>query len=61
MKAAYFEEYGGPLTVSQVDDPAVDDDGVIIKVEASGICRRELHPLPPKARSPRPGRAARGR
>ncbi len=31
MKAAFFEEFGGALTVSQVDDPAVDDDGVIIK------------------------------
>ena len=43
MKAAFFEEFGGALTVSQVDDPAVDDDGVIIKVEASGICRSDWH------------------
>ncbi len=43
MKAAWYEEFGGPLKVSQVDDPAVDDDGVIIKVEASGICRSDWH------------------
>jgi alcohol dehydrogenase len=43
MKAAFFEEFGGPFTVSQVDDSAVDDDGVVIKVEASGICRSDWH------------------
>ena len=43
MKAAWFEEFGGPLTVSQVDDPAVDANGVIIKLEASGICRSDWH------------------
>jgi len=43
MKAAWFEEFGGALTVSQVDDPVVDSDGVIIRVEASGICRSDWH------------------
>jgi alcohol dehydrogenase len=43
MKAAFFEEFGGPFTVLQVDDPVVDDDGVIIRVEASGICRSDWH------------------
>ena len=43
MKAAFFEEFGGPFTVAQVDDPAVDENGVIIKVEASGICRSDWH------------------
>jgi alcohol dehydrogenase len=43
MKAAWFEEFGGPLTVSPVDDPVVDADGVIIRVEASGICRSDWH------------------
>jgi alcohol dehydrogenase len=43
MKAAYFEEFGGPLTVSQVDDPTTDGDGVVIEVEASGICRSDWH------------------
>jgi alcohol dehydrogenase len=43
MKAAFFEEFGGPLNVSQLDDPAIDDEGVIIKVEASGICRSDWH------------------
>jgi len=43
MKAAFYEEFGGPLTVSNVDDPTVDTGGVIIKVEASGICRSDWH------------------
>jgi alcohol dehydrogenase len=43
MRAAFFEEFGGPLTVGQVDDPTVDADGVIIRVEASGICRSDWH------------------
>ena len=43
MKAALFEEFGGPLTVAEVDEPTVDDDGVIIRVEASGICRSDWH------------------
>ncbi len=43
MKAAFFEEFGGPLEVDTVDDPEVDDAGAIIKVEASGICRSDWH------------------
>ena len=43
MKAAIFEEFGGPLHVAAVDDPVVDDNGVIVKVEASGICRSDWH------------------
>jgi alcohol dehydrogenase len=43
MKAAWFEEFGGPLTVSDVNDPAINPDAAIIKVEASGICRSDWH------------------
>jgi alcohol dehydrogenase len=43
MKAAWFEEFGGPLTVSQVKDPAIDPDAAIIRLEASGICRSDWH------------------
>jgi alcohol dehydrogenase len=43
MKAAWYEEFGGPLTVSEVSDPTIDADGVIIRVEASGICRSDWH------------------
>jgi alcohol dehydrogenase len=43
MKAVIFEKFGGPLTVTQVADPVAADDGVVIKVEASGICRSDWH------------------
>src|SRR4030042_1871315 len=43
MKAVVFERFGGPLTIGEVADPAADDDGVVIKVEASGLCRSDWH------------------
>jgi alcohol dehydrogenase len=43
MKAAYYEEFRAPLAVGRLDDPAPTADGVIIKVEASGICRSDWH------------------
>jgi len=43
MKAVIFEKFGGPLAVTQVADPVATDDGVVIKVEASGICRSDWH------------------
>jgi alcohol dehydrogenase len=43
MKAVVFEKFGGPLTVAQVADPVAADDGTVIRVEASGICRSDWH------------------
>ncbi len=43
MKAVVFETFGGPLKVAQVADPAPTDDGVVIRVAASGICRSDWH------------------
>jgi len=43
MKAALFEEFGKPLIIRNVTDPIPDDDGVIIEVKASGICRSDWH------------------
>jgi alcohol dehydrogenase len=43
MKAVIFEKFGGPLAMAQVTDPVAADDGVVIKVEASGICRSDWH------------------
>ncbi len=43
MKAVVFEQFGGPLTVAQVADPVPSDDGAVIQVEASGICRSDWH------------------
>jgi alcohol dehydrogenase len=43
MKAAVFERFGGPLSVAQVPDPVAADDGVVIRVQASGVCRSDWH------------------
>lgn len=43
MRAVVFEKFGGRLAVAQVPDPLAADDGVVIKVEASGICRSDWH------------------
>lgn len=43
MKAAIFEAFGEPITVTQVDDPDTPLDGVVIRVEANGICRSDWH------------------
>lgn len=43
MKAAVFEAYRGPLEIREVPDPACPPDGVILKVEACGVCRSDHH------------------
>ncbi|MGE5294418.1 MAG: alcohol dehydrogenase catalytic domain-containing protein, partial [Solirubrobacterales bacterium] len=43
MKAVVFEKFGGPLRIAQVADPAPAEDGVVIRVAASGICRSDWH------------------
>ena len=43
MKAAIFEAFAQPLTIQHVPDPAVPDDGAVIRVAATGICRSDWH------------------
>jgi len=43
LKAVLYEEFGAPLIISNVPDPVPDEDAVIIKVMASGICRSDWH------------------
>jgi alcohol dehydrogenase len=43
MRAAVFREYGGPLAIEEVPDPAPPDDGVVLEVGATGICRSDWH------------------
>ncbi|EJL31390.1 alcohol dehydrogenase catalytic domain-containing protein [Brevibacillus sp. BC25] len=43
MRAAVLEAYNQPLVVKQVADPELAPDGVILKLEASGVCRSDLH------------------
>jgi D-arabinose 1-dehydrogenase-like Zn-dependent alcohol dehydrogenase len=43
MKAARLLEYKEPLEIADVDRPSAPDNGVIIDIEASGICRSDWH------------------
>ncbi len=43
MKAVRYEQYGGPVTVVDVPDPAPPPDGAVVQVEATGLCRSDWH------------------
>lgn len=43
MKAVYFEYFQGSIEVKNVRNPKVSNDSVIVKVEATGLCRSDWH------------------
>jgi alcohol dehydrogenase len=43
LKAAVYDNFLEPLKVRNVPDPTPGPDGVVIRVEASGICRSDWH------------------
>ncbi|WP_176084011.1 zinc-dependent alcohol dehydrogenase family protein [Martelella sp. HB161492] len=43
MKAMLFELFEEPPEIVDVPDPAPGDDGVVIKVSATGLCRSDWH------------------
>lgn len=43
MKAAVYEEFQGPVEVRSVDDPEPGEDGAVLRVEATGVCRSDWH------------------
>ncbi len=43
MKAIYFTEFKGTLSVVDIPIPVPTNDGVVIKVEATGLCRSDWH------------------
>ncbi|MBT8320182.1 MAG: zinc-dependent alcohol dehydrogenase family protein [Eudoraea sp.] len=43
MKAVYYEQFKGPLELKEVADPHPVDNGVVLKVEASGLCLSDWH------------------
>ena len=43
MRAALITAYGEPLTVAEVADPEPTPDGIVLEVEATGICRSDWH------------------
>jgi alcohol dehydrogenase len=43
MRAVVFERFGGPVDVRSVADPAPAEHGVVVRVEATGLCRSDWH------------------
>ncbi|TVR68010.1 MAG: alcohol dehydrogenase [Spirochaetaceae bacterium] len=43
MKAVHFSAFGGPMGILDVPDPAPPPQGVVLAVEATGLCRSDWH------------------
>jgi alcohol dehydrogenase len=43
MKAVLYEAFSQPPVLSNVPDPSPADHGVVVKVEATGVCRSDWH------------------
>lgn len=43
MKAVLFEAFGETPTIRTVPDPTPSAEGVVVKVEATGLCRSDWH------------------
>ena len=43
MRVAQFEAFGSPLYIAERELPVARPHGVVIKVEATGLCRSDWH------------------
>ncbi len=43
MWAAIYEAFASPLSIQNVPDPTPPEDGVVIRVEANGLCLSDWH------------------
>lgn len=43
MRAAVYREFAKPFLIENVPDPMPSDDGVVIGVKATGLCRSDWH------------------
>lgn len=43
MRAVYFEKFNGPIEVRDIEVPYPAPNSVLIKVEATGLCRSDWH------------------
>ncbi|NOY47998.1 MAG: alcohol dehydrogenase catalytic domain-containing protein, partial [Chlorobi bacterium] len=43
MRAAVFESFQGEISIQNVKDPRTKRDGVVVKVNATGLCRSDWH------------------
>ncbi|GAA2071279.1 alcohol dehydrogenase catalytic domain-containing protein [Williamsia deligens] len=43
MRAVVYERFGGPIDLREVPSPVCPDDGVVVAVAATGLCRSDWH------------------
>ena len=43
MRAAIYDQFQGPISIQNLPDPSPTPDGVVVRVEANGICRSDWH------------------
>ncbi len=43
MRAALYTRFQGPISIEHLADPAPEPDGVVVSVEATGLCRSDWH------------------
>ena len=43
MRAALMHAFSQPLQVEEVQDPRVPEDGAVVEVRATGVCRSDWH------------------
>ncbi|MCX2719623.1 zinc-dependent alcohol dehydrogenase family protein [Lentiprolixibacter aurantiacus] len=43
MRAVYYEQFRGPISIREVQDPVPGEQSVVIQVEASGLCLSDWH------------------
>lgn len=43
VRAAIYSRYRGPITIESLPDPEPSPGGVVVRVEANGICRSDWH------------------
>jgi len=43
MRAAFYREFEGPIEIVDLPDPVPAADGVVLAVEATGLCRSDWH------------------
>lgn len=43
MRAAIYREFSKPLVLENVPDPTPSDDGVVLRVKATGLCLSDWH------------------
>lgn len=43
MRAVVYREFGGPVAIEEVPEPEAPEGGVVVRVEATGLCRSDWH------------------